>query len=184
MTDSSTPGSHGSRRIDRLLAPDYLAGLEQRALDQVRAMRREAEQEEADLSYIRRLVQGRIDILRAEQARRRGGDERHIVEHLSTILADAGTRSHHGLGRFLSVEPSRVDEHRRAVEQLVADVNISDVEARTEDEIGQALDRLSRFEAEVSAQRRRVQEIMDRLTAEIGRRYKAGDAQVDDLLES
>ncbi|GAA3228945.1 hypothetical protein GCM10020256_41570 [Streptomyces thermocoprophilus] len=33
-------------------------------------MRRDAQRDEADLSYVRRLLQGRIDILRAELARR------------------------------------------------------------------------------------------------------------------
>ena len=57
----------GRRRVDRVLAPDYLVGLSQLSLEEVRARRAEAEQEEVDLSYARRLLQGRVDILRAEQ---------------------------------------------------------------------------------------------------------------------
>src|SRR5690349_11449417 len=37
-------------------------------LSDLRALRREAQRDEADLSYVRRLLQGRIDILRAELA--------------------------------------------------------------------------------------------------------------------
>jgi len=182
---SSGPVEGGRRRIDRVLAPTFLDGLEARDIAELRTMRREAEQEEVDLSYVRRLVQGRADIVRAEQARRAGSDaDAHIVEHLAEILSDNDSgRSPHGLGRFLTVEPSRVDEHRRAVEQIVADVGVSDVEARTDDELAAALARLEAFEADLSTQRRRVQEVMDRCTAEIGRRYKAGEAKVDDLLE-
>ena len=184
MTETSTgPVDGGRRRIDRVLADDFLDRLEQRPLADVRVLRREAEQEEADLSYVRRLLQGRMDLIRAEQSRRAGGagGDESIVGHLSEILADAG-RSDHGLGRFLSVEPSRVDEHRRAVEALVADVDVSDVEARSDEELQAALVRLEAFEADVSTQRRRVQDVMDRCTAEITRRYKAGEANVDDLL--
>ena len=74
-----------------------------------------------------------MDILRAELARRAGGGDK-IVEHLSGVLADTG-RSDHGLGRFLRVEPSRVDEHRRLVEQIIADVGVSDVEGHSDDEL-------------------------------------------------
>ena len=64
------PLAGGRRRIDRVLAEDYLADLPGRDTDEVRSMRREAQQEEADLSYVRRMLQGRMDILRAERARR------------------------------------------------------------------------------------------------------------------
>src|SRR5664280_1763285 len=94
----------GVRRLDRVLAADYLAGLERRPLGDVRSLRREAEQEETDLSYTRRLIHGRIDILRAEQ-RRRTGDIDNIVDHLPTVLAGEGRLPVHGLGRYTAVEP-------------------------------------------------------------------------------
>jgi hypothetical protein len=174
------PVPGGRRRIDRVLAEDFLADLPARETDEVRAMRRDAQQEEADLSYVRRMLQGRMDILRAELARRAGGGDK-IVEHLSAVLADTG-RSDHGLGRYLRVEPSRVDEHRRSVEQLIADVGVSDVEHHTDDELRESLGRLEGFEAGISEDRRAVQAVMDALTAEVAARYKSGAASVDDLL--
>ncbi|MYS41658.1 ABC transporter permease, partial [Streptomyces sp. SID5998] len=45
-------------------------GLTASSLPELRALRRRAQRDEADLSYVRRLLQGRIDILRAELARR------------------------------------------------------------------------------------------------------------------
>jgi hypothetical protein len=119
------PYPNGRRRIDKVLSEGFADGLDTLELDELRSRRREAEQEEADLSYVRRMLQGRMDILRAELARRTGGGDK-IVEHLSGVLADSA-RSDHGLGRFLRVEPSRVDEHRRLVEQIIADVGVSDV---------------------------------------------------------
>ena len=179
----TTPMPGGRRRIDHVLGEGFLNDLEELELDEVRSRRREAEQEEADLSYVRRMLQGRADILRAELARRSGGgpEDENLVEHLSRVLSDPG-RSDHGLGRFLTVEPSRVDEHRRAVEQVIADVGVSDVEHRSDDDLRAALARIEEFEHAVSEDRRRVQKAMDALTAEITRRYRTGSAHVEDLL--
>lgn len=176
----TTPTNGGRRRIDKVLAPDFAADPGSLDIAELRARRREAEQEEADLSYIRRMLQGRMDILRAELSRRNGGGE-PIVESLSRVLADA-TRSDHGLGRYLRVEPSRVDEHRRTVEQVIADIGISDVGQQSDEELQAALARLEEFEQGVSEDRRKVQQVMDRLTTEVAERYKSGVASVDDLL--
>jgi hypothetical protein len=175
------PQPGGRRRIDKVLADDFADHLSGLDMDEVRTRRREAEQEEADLSYVRRMLQGRMDILRAELSRRSGGSDAKVVEHLSQVLSDAG-RSDHGLGRYLRVEPSRVDEHRRAVEQVIADIGVSDVEGHSDDEVRAALHRLEEFEHVVSEDRRRVQKVMDALTAEVAGRYKSGAANVDDLL--
>jgi hypothetical protein len=177
---SHEPYPNGRRRIDKVLAEGFADDLGGLDIDELRDRRREAEQEEADLSYVRRMLQGRTDILRAELARRAGGGDK-IVEHLSAVLADTG-RSDHGLGRFLRVEPSRVDEHRRLVEQVIADVGVSDVEGRSDDDLRAALGRLEEFEHSISEDRRAVQAVMDRLTAEVAGRYKSGSATVDDLL--
>ena len=174
------PYPNGRRRIDKVLSEGYAENLADLDLDELRARRREAEQEEADLSYVRRMLQGRMDILRAELSRRAGGGDK-IVEHLSGVLADSA-RSDHGLGRFLRVEPSRVDEHRRLVEQIISDVGVSDVEHHSDDELRESLGRLEGFEAGISEDRRAVQTVMDALTAEVAARYKSGAASVDDLL--
>ena len=180
MTSHHEPYPNGRRRIDLVLSEGYAAGLPDLPLDDLRGRRREAEQEEADLSYIRRMLQGRMDILRAELARRAAGGDK-IVDHLSAVLADTG-RSDHGLGRYLRVEPSRVDEHRRLVEQVISDIGVSDVEGRTDDDLRGALARLEEFEQGVSEDRKQVQVVMDALTAEVAARYKSGAASVDDLL--
>jgi anti-sigma-K factor RsiG len=175
------PRPGGRRRIDKVLADDFASDLDSIDIDELRSRRREAEQEEADLSYVRRMLQGRMDILRAELARRSGGGDTKIVEHLSQVLSDT-SRNDHGLGRFLRVEPSRVDEHRRAVEQVIADVGVSEVEGHSDDDIRGALGRLEEFEHAVSEDRHQVQRVMDALTAEVAGRYKSGAASVDDLL--
>jgi hypothetical protein len=176
-----TQGKH--RRIDRVLAEDYLEGLESQPLEQVREMRRDAEQEEVDLSYLRRVLQGRLDILRAELARR-SGDGGSIVDSLAQILADdaPAQSAPRGLGRHATLEPSRADSHRRHVEQLIADVDLSNPAAHDDASLQRVLETLEHEEQDVSTKRRQVQTVMDACTAEIARRYREGEADVSDLL--
>lgn len=177
----------GRRRIDRVLAPEFLSGLDELELDELRLRRRDADQEEIDLSYARRLLQGRIDILRAEQARRQGtgpltGSRRsdgEIVEALRWILAD-DRREDHGLGRHMSGRPSRVGEHRREAERAVADVGGSDLASLTDTQLAEAIDNLSDIEARVSRSRRLVQQVVDGLTEEVARRYQVGRPLLSD----
>jgi hypothetical protein len=173
----------GNRRIDRVLDDEFVVGLEGLPLADVRERRRDAEQEETDLSYLRRVLQGRLDILRAELGRR-AGDETNLVESLSRILADEPSNGPRGLGRHMSAEPSRADAHRRHVEALIADVDLSNPQAHDDASLRAVLGRLEEEEQKVSEQRRAVQAVMDQLTAEITRRYRDGDADPSDLLPS
>lgn len=175
----SMPG--GRRRIDRVLAADYLQGLESLDLDAVRGLRRDAVQEEADLSYIRRLLHGRMDVVRAELVRRASGDPGRLVDDLPGILSDE--RNGGGSHRYLSVEPSRAGEHRRDVEQVLGDIDLTDVTLRTEEELQAALDRLAEYEARLSSSRHAVQQVVDACNAEIARRYRDGEAHVGALLD-
>ncbi len=172
----------GNRRIDRVLAEDYLEGLRELSLSDVRELRSESEQEEVDLSYIRRMIQGRLDILRAELNRRDGVTTGTLIDGLAAILADEPRAPARGMGRHVRVEPSRADSHRRYVEALVADVDLSDVAARSTDELAHAMRTLSEEERSVSAKRRAVQEVMDACSAEITRRYRDGEADIESLL--
>jgi hypothetical protein len=181
VSADGTP-EQGTRRIDRVLAEDYLTGLGQAPLADVRALRDEAEQEEVDLSYIRRMVQGRMDIVRAELNHREGGAHGSVVDNLAAVLADEPRAGARGLGRHVTVEPSRVDSHRRYVESIVADVDLTDTAARTTDELHHALRVLSDEEQSLSAKRRQVQAVMDACQAEITRKYRDGEADVNALL--
>ena len=89
MSVEVVPG--GQRRIDRVLDPRFTDGVGRLGLAELRARREEAEAEEADVSYLRRLLQGRLDILRAELVRRSAGDEQDVaglLAGLPAILSD------------------------------------------------------------------------------------------------
>jgi len=179
---TATPPAQGNRRIDRVLAEDYLDGLRDLPIAEVRQLRTDAEQEEVDLSYLRRMIQGRLDILRAELNRRDSSSNQTLVEGLAAILADEPRAPARGLGRHSTIEPSRADSHRRYVEALVADVDLSDVSARSTDEVAHAMRTLSEEEQGISTKRRAVQDVMDACSAEITRRYRDGEADVATLL--
>jgi hypothetical protein len=172
----------GRRRIDRVLSPDYIADLDQLDLAEVRARRDDAAQEETDLSYLRRMLHGRIDIVRAEVRRRAEGGSEPVVDQLARILADKAVAPAAGSGRHQTLEPSRAEAHRRHIEALVSDADLTDVAALTDERLDLALRTYVAEEASVSTRRREVQAVMDQLNAEIGGRYRAGSASVDDLL--
>ncbi len=181
-SDPTAPLTGGRRAIDRVLAEDYLSDLSGRPLDEVRRLRAEADQEEADLSYLRRLLQGRLDIVRAELARRSAGSTEGLVSALASILAEETRSPSRGMGRHSPTEPNRVAPSRRRVEALAHDVELSDVTSRTDDELRAAQERVTLEESRVSARRRAVQQVVDACSAEITRRYREGEAAVDDLL--
>jgi hypothetical protein len=174
----------GRRRIDRVLDPAYTEGVGQLPLPEVRALRDEAAQEETDLSYLRRLLHGRIDIVRAEQKRRATGDATSVVEQLATILSANALGPAMGSGRHTTLEPSRAEAHRRHVEALVSDVDLSDVCRLSDEILDHALGTYITEETSVSARRRQVQVVMDLLNEEILGRYKQGSASVDELLDA
>lgn len=171
----------GRRRIDRVLAPDYVADLERLDLTEVRARRDDAAQEETDLSYLRRILHARIDIVRAELRRRASGGA-SIVDQLATILADNAVGPAMGSGRHQNMEPSRAEAHRRHVEALVSDADLSDVANLPDERLALALRTYEAEEASVSTRRREVQVVMDLLNEQIAGRYRSGTASVDDLL--
>ncbi|MFJ8807671.1 aerial mycelium formation protein [Streptomyces sp. NPDC102490] len=159
------------------------------SLPELRTLRRDAQREEADLSYVRRLLQGRIDILRAELAGRGPASSSSVVtaatgsvvERLSEILADAPARQRSS-ARHVTLGTPRSEECRRLAAEMLGEVELSDLTARTDVELTAGMGRLVRYEQQVSRRRQRLQRTADGCGAEIARRYREGEAQVDDLL--
>lgn len=160
------------------------------SLPELRTLRRDAQREEADLSYVRRLLQGRIDILRAELAGRGPAPSSSVVttattgsvvDRLSEILADAPARQRSS-ARHVTLATPRSEECRRLAAEMMGEVELSDLTARTDVELTTGMGRLVRYEQQVSRDRQRLQRTADGCGAEIARRYREGEAQVDDLL--
>lgn len=156
------------------------------SLPELRTLRRDAQRDEADLSYVRRLLQGRIDILRAELARRGPAAvpapvEGSVVARLSEILTDGPARQRSS-ARHVTLGTPHNEVYRRLASEMLAEVELSDLAARTDPELHEAMGRLVGYEQEVSRRRQRLQRTADECGGEITRRYREGEAQVDDLL--
>jgi hypothetical protein len=168
------------RRIDRILRPKYIEGLEELPLDQIRTRRDECLAEREYLSLLRRQVQGRAEILKAELERRGGGeDQEPLIERLSSILAPE-TMQTPSRGEALRVALPEEDVllARRRAERLVADTGISDPSSLNDDQLADAVETLVAEELEVSEKRSGVIAVHDRLQEELKRRYKQDISQV------
>jgi hypothetical protein len=172
--------------IARILDPAYLADLDTRPIEDIRAMRAECHEVETGLSFLRRVVQGHLDIVAAEVARRRDGgdpdDVTALVDRLPQILADHLRAP--GNGRLpTTLGPGRPDsELEDRLTTLVASSGIDVLETVGDDELAQACDDLSELEQEASARRRALFDRIDALQAELTRRYRTGEASVESLL--
>ncbi|MEU7030504.1 ABC transporter substrate-binding protein [Streptomyces sp. NPDC046275] len=190
MTTTATTSAGGRPPVQRTAEPELspddgaaqpdLGGLR---LPELRALRRDAQGDEADLSYVRRMLQGRIDILRAELARR-ADPETPVVDRLSEILADTPSRPGAAArsARHVTLSTPRSEEYRRLASEMLSEVELSDLTARTDEELHRAMGRLAGYEQQVSRRRQQLQRTADDCSAEIARRYREGEAQVDDLL--
>lgn len=171
---------------DRLLDPGRLADLAASPLDEVRELRTACVDAETGLSYLRRLVQGAIDIVNRELARRAGGGEPlsvgSLVDELPEILGD-GPRGT-GVGRLpRTLAPTELDDVLSAeYEALVHGASLSEVADLHAGELADLLDRLTDLERRISELRSAYFERIDALGAEIARRYQTGEASVDAVL--
>jgi len=172
---------------DRLLDPRTLDGLAELPIGELRRLRAACVEVETGLSYLRRLVQGPLDIVRREQQRRAGGapepDLSELVAQLPGILADGPRAS--GVGRLpQTLEPTDVDPVLQAeLDELVGGGRVAAVTTMDDAELAALADALADFEARVSGRRRAFHERIDALQAELTRRYRTGEASVESLLD-
>ena len=163
-----------NRRIDRILEPTFVQGLDALPIEELRRRRDECLAEREYLSLLRRLLQGRAEILKAEsEARASGAEQAPLVERLTAILADD---EHPTTSRGEAVRVVVPEEEmllaRRRVERLAADADLSDPSALDDDVLATAIEALVTEEEGVSASRRQVLDVLDALQDELKRRYK------------
>lgn len=145
------------------------------SLADIRARRHELQAAEDAVSFVRRMAQGRLDLVHDEQRRRASGAEPptgSLTERLAEVFGQQ-----HGGG---SARPPRetdvpadhplmvqldelCDEHRFADMETLDDRTLSDLESA-----------LGMFEKECSRQRHQLFEEIDALTAELVRRVREG----------
>lgn len=172
------------RRDDRILDPEILNNVEAVPTTQLRNRRDECRELEAEFSYARRLLQGKIDILGSELKRRSEGGEvgmGDLVSRLPSILADEPRSG--GATRLLESDlPRNAGKFRRYTERLAT--GLAHIESSTPEELAAIVEELAAEERKVSEDRRRAQKIIDGLNGELVRRYQKGDEDPSALLSS
>jgi hypothetical protein len=172
--------------LTRLLDPDYLGLLAERPVEEIRAMRADCVRVETELSYFRRLVQGRLDIVASEQERRRHGDDPtglpELIGQLPEIFSEQ--RRPGGAGRLpQSIDAPEVDlELATTLDELAGPSVLSGLPGEDDAAVAALASELSRLEHTVSGYRQQLFDCIDALQAELTDRYRTGEASVDALL--
>lgn len=172
------------RRIDRVQDATFVVDLEELPIDELRARRAMCDDLDVELSYYRRMLHGRMDLLAFEARRRAGEEEQTLLEALPGILSEGAYTSQPGLPeRALSIEvPDIPTPGRRLVDQALEGDFLVRLASLSDEEIRDTQTFLAEVEGTVSQQRRAVHDALDRLQAELIRRYREGLADPGELL--
>ena len=172
--------------LDALLDPGYLGHVQSRPMDEVRRMRAECQEVETGLSMLRRVVQGRLDIVGLELARRaEGGDPSDLPDLIARLPEVLSDRTHApGVGRLPQLmAPGELPAGLESeLDAIVGPGAMADLPSVADDELRATAESLEAFEHKVSGHRQALFDRIDALQAEITRRYKTGEATVDALL--
>ncbi|MFN2490246.1 MAG: hypothetical protein ABR529_11015 [Actinomycetota bacterium] len=168
------------RLAERIIDESYVQGLSERSMEELRLMREECKEGENELSFERRLVQARTDILAAELQRRTGEAGQNLMDRLSEILKPEGG----GLAEDVPLPsrapdfsiPRNVDVPRRRVEEIVGERTLARLPTIQTEEIQGIIQSLKEHERSLSGRRKRVHDVMDLIQGEVVRRYQSGEA--------
>ncbi|MDQ6727823.1 MAG: hypothetical protein M3066_16910 [Actinomycetota bacterium] len=171
--------------VDRVLEDDYLGDLPARPIEEIRAMRAECRAVEDKVSYLRRMVQGRLDIVAADLRRRSEGgspsDLPGLVDRLPDILGSESRAA--GPGRLPSGLVSVDDDDLTADLDTVAGPGVLDaLPDLTDEAVADLGRRIGDLERQVSDRRKGLFSRIDALQAELARRYRTGEANVGTVL--
>lgn len=154
--------------------------------DDLRRRRGADETYEAAVSYARRVLQGRLDIVRAEVERRRdagedGADD--LLARLPDLLAGDHVTTDPTRARATSIDvpPAAVAIVERIDEDL-GDAAFTGLSDRSKADVEQLLTDLERLERELSSYRRVLFDRIDAMRDELAARYRDGRADVAELL--
>lgn len=171
--------------LETLTDPSFTEDLSALHISDIRARRDRCSEAEVGVSYARRMVHGRLDIVHAEQRRRQGeddGDISSLVEQLPRIL---GENVHApGNGRLPQImAPAESDlVATREVDAVAPLAVMGRLERLSDEELTGLEANLTAIERRISGQRHQLHGVFDKLQEEIIRRYRSGEADVNDLL--
>jgi hypothetical protein len=161
---SSREGDDGSLMLTDVAEPSR--SLDRLSLKELRAYRRKLADEEEKISYWRRLVHARIDVLEAE-----AHHERPLrLDELIRVLGDTGS----GRTRNALVSVRAADDLPEL--PVLADMWVTELDPHDTDEVAEALRRLRAAESQLTDYRRALHERLDAATNELIDRYRRDPA--------
>lgn len=172
------------RALSDILDPSYVENLGSLPPEELRRRKEQADAHEAALSYARRILQGKIDLLIAELQGRKHSSE----PDLAPLMADLAKaleprRERQFRGRFPKIIARPETPEVAEAERIAADPIFTRIEEASADEIAWIAGRLRDAERRISDMRNKLHGQIDALEAEMVRRYSSGQLSVDEVLE-
>jgi hypothetical protein len=151
------------------------------SLDELRNLRNQLQLEDDVVSYARRVAQARLDLVKAEAQHRsdHADVDVDVDEELRTVLS-----SHLTGGPARPPRPTEdLSDHPLAVEldELCAVNGLGRLKSLDEAQLLTLTEAIAEFESRVSSDRRARFDQLDALSAELVRRYRDGEADVDSI---
>ena len=148
---------------------------ESQSLAEIRAERTALQREEDIVSFVRRMAQGRLDLIEDEQRRRAEGDDEPQAP-LAERLAEVFGQQHGGGSARPPRETEVPTDHPLLLQldELCDSHGFENMELLNDKDLGALSDALGMFEKECSRQRHEMFERIDALTAEVVRRVREG----------
>jgi len=165
-----------SARAARVLDHDFASDLANLSTDEIRGRRDEARAEREYLSYLRRLIQSRQDMLTAErEARGRPGQFR---APLAEVLSGQGHTGSRGEAVHLQLPPEDMAAADARVSEILADEAFANPKELADEQLDAMVATLHQEEQAVSSDRGAVIRAHDKLQEELKRRYREDPSQI------
>ncbi len=148
------------------------------SLDELRSLRTQLQLQDDVVSYARRVAQARLDLVKSEMARR--SDDGSVSDEVTEVLSQ-----HLNGGPARPPRPAEDLSDNTLSSELDAICNkagFGRIEELDEPALASLADAIAAFERRVSQDRRERFDLLDDLSAELVRRYRDGEADVDSLL--
>ena len=175
---------------EQLLDLDHLIDLTGQPIESLRELRTKCERAEASISFTRRVLHGRIDIVEHDLACRRDGTGGRglgdLVEQLPTILADPRGDTSTRSGRVIPAVAAGCVEQELldAVDAIAPAQTMAGLPLLSLPQVETIRTALRSFEHELSVARRNLHDRIDALQGELAGRYQRGDADLASLAQA
>jgi len=171
--------------LDHLLDDIDPGVVSEQGIAQLREHRERYQEIDTGLSFGRRLVQGRLDMILVELERRSAGGDASaggLLARLPEVLSQH-TRGSGSPRPMRDTElPDFIDILGDELDRILPAERLNRLDELDDANLAQTVEELRAFERRVSAKRHEVHRIIDELQEEIVGRYRSGAASVDDLL--